>query len=150
MNYPYRKTFMASTHDDADIPTTRYPFNRYLGKHEAGYKANRFIKGPIPFSWFQAANALPGKAGAVGLALWFLKGVKRSSTFALTAEVQSLAGCGRQATYRALSVLHEAELIALTRRTGARPIVTICSEGHEIAADSSCADGFTREKGRLA
>lgn len=148
MNHKYPKHSMASIYDDANIPTTRYRFNRDSGRLEAGHKSNRFIKGPIPLSWVQAANALPGKAGAVGLALWFLKGVKRSSTFALTAEIQSLAGCGRQAESRALGVLHDAGLIALHRRPGARPIVTICSENLELADCSSSADQLPhKEKG---
>lgn len=89
-------------------------------------RAQRFILGPISFDWMQKANALPGKAGAVGLALWFIKGVKRSSTFAATAEAEALAGCSRQAFARGLDALESRGLISIVRRPGARPRVTIC------------------------
>jgi hypothetical protein len=89
-------------------------------------KAKRFICGPIPFDWIQKANTLPGKAGAVGLALWFIKGVKRASTFAVTAEAEALAGCSRQAFARGLDALAFSGLIHIVRCPGARPRVTIC------------------------
>lgn len=93
------------------LPRTKFP--------------GKFILGPLCFTWLAQANALPGKAGAVGLALWFLRGVTRSSRFRLTREVEQLAGCNRQATYHALTALEQAGLITADRVVGARPVVTI-------------------------
>lgn len=86
---------------------------------------NLFIKGPIPFDWLARANTLPGKAGPVGLALWFLSGLRCSTTVQLTYQVGILAGCRRQAIYEALKQLEQDGLITVIRRPGARPIVTI-------------------------
>lgn len=85
----------------------------------------RFIQGPIPYDWVKRANQLPGKAGSVGISLWFLKGVKKSDTFLLTQEFDALAGCGRKAIYHALDELEEAGLIKVSSRAGGRPEVTI-------------------------
>ncbi len=103
--------------------------------------AGKFILGPVCFTWLARANALPGKAGAVGLALWFLQGVTRSSRFRLTREVEQLAACNRQATYHALTALEQAGLITAVRCTGARPIVTILPAG--IAANRPIAAAAT-------
>ena len=108
------------------IPTTKLAFNPRSGKHGESTRATRFIRGPISFEWMQKANDLPGKAGAVGLALWFLKGVKRSSTFAVTAEAEALAKCSRQAFARGLAALAVAGLISVQPKQGGRPTITIC------------------------
>ena len=71
------------------------------------------------------ANALPGKAGAVGIALWFLAGVKNSMTFKVTAEAVPVAACSRQAFSRGLDALEDANLVTVRRRLGTRPEVTI-------------------------
>ncbi|MDO6384702.1 hypothetical protein [Uliginosibacterium sp. 31-12] len=85
----------------------------------------KFIWAKIPFDWMWQANRLPGKASHVGLALWFLAGVKKTMTFKLTAEAVDLAGCGRKSLYAGLASLERGRLISVTRRLGARPVVTI-------------------------
>ena len=42
-----------------------------------------FIKGPIPLAWMKAVAMLPGKSLHVGLALWYLAGVKKTKTVTL-------------------------------------------------------------------
>jgi hypothetical protein len=42
-----------------------------------------FIKGPIPLAWMKAVAMLPGKCLHVGLALWYLVGLKKTKTVAL-------------------------------------------------------------------
>lgn len=125
MAYQYPTITDTPSSGDAMIPTTRLVFNPRSGKHGESTRAARFIRGPISFDWMQKANDLPGKAGAVGLALWFLKGVKRSSTFAVTAEAKALAQCSRQAFARGLAALAAAGLISVQSKKGARPTVTI-------------------------
>ena len=114
-----------SSLSDAAIPTIRLTYNPEKGAHEKWTRAERFICGPISFAWMKLANKLPGKTSAVALSLWFLNGVKRSTTFAVSAEAITLAGCSRQAYARSLNALAEARLISLERRSGKRPLVTM-------------------------
>jgi hypothetical protein len=37
-------------------------------------RTDRFLKGPVPMPWLATAARLPGKALAVGIALWRLGG----------------------------------------------------------------------------
>ncbi len=110
---------------DDDIPTRRLAYVPSAGKHQEVVSAAPFIKGPIPRDWITTANALPGKAGAVGIALWFLSGVKGSATFKVTAEARQVAACSRQAFSRGLDALEDAGLVAVQRRSGNNPEVTI-------------------------
>lgn len=103
----------------------RLRFNLAKGIHEERFGTEKFIKGPIPLDWISRANALPGKAGAVGLALWFLVGVQCSKTVKLTGEVERIAGCGRKALYAALPNLVEAGLIVVTPKPGGRSYVEV-------------------------
>lgn len=115
-----------SASGNADIvPVKRLAFNPNTGKHELRAPVAKFIKGPIPLEWITRANALPGKSGVVGLALWFLVGVKSSRRIGLTGEVERIAGCNRKTLYSALAALEAAGLITVERRPGARAVVTI-------------------------
>lgn len=117
---------MARKTVDPDIgPVKRLRYNTDTGKHEEVVPVEKFIKGPIPLDWISRANALPGKAGAVGLALWFLAGVQGSRTVKLTGEVERIAGCGRKAVYNALRLMSAAGLILVDVRCGRRPVLTL-------------------------
>lgn len=116
----------ARSAEDADVgPLKRMAFNPHTGTHEFRTPTKKFIKGPIPLEWIAQANALPGKAGAVGLALWFLVGIKGSQTVKLTKEIERIAGCGRKAIYSALTTLDLAKLIIVQRHSGVRAVVTV-------------------------
>jgi DNA-binding transcriptional ArsR family regulator len=88
-------------------------------------KYRRFILGPLPLEWFQVAANLPGKALHIGLALWYLSGLKKSRTIRLTSQARSGFGIGRQALYRQLAALENEGLISVERREGRRPTITI-------------------------
>jgi len=49
-----------------------------------------FIKGPLPMHWVRAAAQLPGKTLHVGLYLWYLAGLTKSTTVVLSARVAEL------------------------------------------------------------
>ena len=121
----YAKKSLGPNGGDAAIPTIRLSYDRHTGKHGVRTKTKPFILGPIPLDWITRANSLRGKAGATGLALFFLKGVKQANTFKVTAEAEQIAACSRQAFSRGLVALQDAGLITLQQRSGARPIVTI-------------------------
>ena len=84
-----------------------------------------FVKGPIPLPWLEAAARLPGKSIHAGIALWYVAGLTRSRSVPLS----NIAGCrfglDRNAKYRALHWLEGAGLIAVERKLGRAPVVTI-------------------------
>ena len=123
----YTRQKIATSLDSADtlVQSTRHSFKVSTGKYQQKSDVGKFIKGPIDFRWMQKANSLPGKAGAVGLSLWFLQGVKQSSTFIVSSEAEKLTACSRQAYSRALLALAKEGLIRIQARPGARPTVTI-------------------------
>ena len=85
----------------------------------------KFLKGPIPLNWIAQAARLPGKAIQVGMALWFLAGIKDRRTVALSGSVLEDFGVNRYAAYRGLKVLEDAGLVSAKRHPGRTPIVTI-------------------------
>ncbi len=88
-------------------------------------KSHQFLKGPVPLPWLMVAAQLPGKALAVGIALWFRSGLERSPTVSLPSTLLGLFGVDRHAKARALKALEEAALVAVERGNGKNPIVTI-------------------------
>jgi hypothetical protein len=86
---------------------------------------NRFLKGPIPWSWIAAAAALPGQALLVGLCVWRLAGATKSRTVSLGNSDLKPLGIDRAAKSRGLHALEQAGLIAVARRHGRFPIVTL-------------------------
>ena len=124
------------------VVTMRYACDPRGGRHPHARHGGKFIKGPIPFTWMATAHTLPGKAGAIGLSLWFLRGVRKAETFAVSREAMQLAGCQRGTYYKALNVLESAGLIRQRRRPGRRTLVTLVidrahPDGHGIQGPSS-------------
>lgn len=85
----------------------------------------KFLKGPILWSWIAKAARLKGHALHVGMALWFLAGIKRDGTITLSGSVLEDLGVSRHSGYRALHALESAGLISVDRHTGRNPMVTI-------------------------
>jgi hypothetical protein len=84
-----------------------------------------FINGPIPLAWMKAAATLPGKCLHVGLALWYLAGLKKTKTVALGNLVLEGFGVSRKAKGNCLKELERAGLITVESRPGCSPIVTL-------------------------
>lgn len=84
-----------------------------------------FIRGPIPLWWVTTAATLPGKALAVGLALWYRKGLTKSDMVRPSWKLWAKFGIGRQAAYRALRHLETAGLVTVVRSVGKNPFITI-------------------------
>jgi DNA-binding MarR family transcriptional regulator len=87
-----------------------------------------FLKGPIPLSWLAPASRLPGRALHVATAIWFLAGVGRTRTIRLQGGLLRQLGVNRHAAYRGLNALEEAGLVAVERRPGGNPKVTILDQ----------------------
>jgi hypothetical protein len=90
-------------------------------------RRERYLKGPVPMAWLQSAAGIPGKALAVGVGLWHLKGFQGGNEYTVspTRRLWEKMGVSRQALYRALESLELAGLVEVTRREGANPQVTI-------------------------
>jgi hypothetical protein len=102
--------------------TRATPLSKKPPRHKAGEK---FLKGPIPWNWLAQAASLTGRAIQVALALWFLVGVTRRRTVALSGSVLRDLGVDRYAGYRGLNALEEAGLVSVSRHAGQNPMVTI-------------------------
>lgn len=116
------------TADVESTPTRQLRFNKKTGAFAAAPRGEKFIKGPIPLWWISRANSLGGKAGAVGVGLWFLRGVQGTTAVKVTCEVKSIAGCERHAFYHALKALEGAGLVVVHRQSGAYPVVEILGQ----------------------
>ncbi len=71
------------------------------------------------------AAALPGKALAIGLVLWFKAGVSSSHTVPASGSLLRRFGVGRGAARCGLLSLEIAGLIKVKRHAGRCPVVTI-------------------------
>ena len=85
----------------------------------------RFLKGPVPLPWLEAAARLPGKSLHAGIALWYAAGLARSASVPLSNIAGLRFGLDRNAKYRALDWLEGAGLIIVERKLGRAPVVTI-------------------------
>ena len=85
-----------------------------------------FLKGPIPLLWLTAASNLSGKAPlAVGLAIWFESGRRKSNEVKLTSAILQRFAIKRKSKYTALNSLEDAGLIRVRREPRKNPVVTI-------------------------
>ena len=84
-----------------------------------------FLKGPIPMTWLNAAAKLPGKTLNVGIAIWWLAGMSKTTAFKLTGKSLKQLGVSRDAASDGLKRLEEHGLILVKRSPGQRPIVEI-------------------------
>ena len=100
----------------------RIPRSKKPPRHSPGEK---FLKGPIPLDWLFKASKLPGKTLQVGIALWFMAGLKCKRTVALTTRLLKEFGVSRSTKARSLKALENAGLISVERRHGKNPLVTI-------------------------
>ena len=89
------------------------------------------LRGPVSIDWLSAAARLPGRSLHVGIALWTIAGMEKSHIVQLTNVNGRRFGLDRNAKYRALQWLEGAGLIAVDRKLGRAPVVTIldCETG---------------------
>jgi DNA-binding transcriptional ArsR family regulator len=119
----------------------------YRGRQRSPIR-DKFIAGPIDVSWVCQASRLGCKALLVGLALWHLKGLRRSNSFTVSNLMLQEWGIQPDAKTRALRALEKAGLITIERRGKRSPRVTLIvgntSNGGTVAAASGKpADSFS-------
>ena len=86
----------------------------------------RFLQlSQAPLDWFEKAARLPGKALAVGLAIWALAIAMKTKTIMVAPSSVKEFGVDAAAKSRALSALAKADLISMESRKGRFPIVTL-------------------------
>jgi hypothetical protein len=117
-----------SQHDPFDLEwlklsTPPVPLSPHrLPRHKSGEK---FVKGPVPWSWIEAAGRLRGQALLVGMLLWREAGCVKSRTVRLSQSRAAGLGMHRDTAKRALRSLQEAGLVSLYRRPGRALDVTL-------------------------
>lgn len=85
----------------------------------------RFLRGPIPMAWLDAARTVRRKAIHVALEVWHWSFIKGSKTVKLNLSRLARCGVARTTAGRALRDLEDAGLVSVRRAPGCAPIVTI-------------------------
>jgi hypothetical protein len=88
-------------------------------------RPDRFLKGPVSWSWLRSAMVLPGKALAVGLMLWLERGITGNRTVAFCLPRAAADGIPAKTARRAMHALEQAGLVSVRRKPGRGLEVTI-------------------------
>jgi len=91
-------------------------------------RERQFVRGPIPMAWLEQAARLPGKTLAVGLLLWFLRGMSKGGVIVLTHSLLARFAIDRKASYRAVTALETAGLIRVMRNQGQCPRIEVIAK----------------------
>jgi len=94
-------------------------------RHRTG---ERFLRGPIPMDWLNAAARASGNGKGLGvaIALWYLSGLNhQAKTVMLSSTVLREMGIERHAGYRGLEALEKAGLVSVKRHAGRSAVVTL-------------------------
>ena len=111
--------------DDRDIPVKKVRRNANTVEYANAPLTEPFLKGPIPMAWLKAAADLPGKAFHLGIAIWWLAGMSKTTAFKLTRKALNQLGVSRDAASDGLRRLEENRLILVKRLPGQRSTVEI-------------------------
>ena len=118
--------------DDRSIPVKRVKLDSSSGQYIDAPMSVPFLKGPIPMTWLNAAAKLPGKTLNVGIAIWWLAGMSKNTSFKLTGKSLDQLGVSRDAASDALKRLEEHGLILVKRSPGQRPTVQILPVAQDV------------------
>ena len=113
---------------DQEIGTKRLRFDASSRTLVAALDKKLFLKGPIPITWLSAAASLPGKALHLGVALWWLQGMRKTPHIKITQKALHFFALSRDATRDGLLRLENKGLIRVQRRPGQRPMVWLLPE----------------------
>ena len=91
-------------------------------------RSEQFIR-TVPREWARRSWSLPGKAAAVGQAIWFRAGVQKSQIVTVPYLDLKSAGISERTARRALQALEAADLVTVDRNRGRSPLVTILEVG---------------------
>ena len=102
----------------------------YLSEHSRARHGSRmqaaFIWGPLPYAWFEAACLHGGKSANVALAIWYVRGVRRTkSDLPITPRQLAKFHVTSRRASNLLERFEKAGLISVERRSGRSPRVCI-------------------------
>ena len=83
-------------------------------------------------AWLNVAAKLPGKTLNVGIAIWWLAGMSKNTSFKITGRSLEELGVSRDAASDALKRLEEHGLILVKRSPGQRPTVQILPIAQDV------------------
>jgi hypothetical protein len=118
--------------DDKSIPVKRVRLDSSSGQYIDAPMSLPFLKGPIPMTWLNAAAKLPGKTLNVGIAIWWLAGMSKNTSFKITGKALDQLGVSRDAASDALKRLEDHGLILIKRSAGHRPTVQIVPVAQDV------------------
>jgi len=118
--------------DPSLIPTPLARSVRSVPRHQPG---ERFLRGPVPWAWLEAAARQPGKGLHVGVVLWQLVGMKRSACVTLNLSRLGTLGVSRYAASRGLKALRAARLVRFEKRPGRTTRVTVLNVSADATVD---------------
>jgi hypothetical protein len=87
------------------------------------------LRDPISSDWLTRAALLPGRSLQVAMALWSISGVTGLRCIPLSNLDVGRWGLSRSSKYRGLACLEEAGLVAVKRKLGRAPMVTMLDPG---------------------
>ena len=102
-----------------------YTFDKTTGTMVEKPIVEKYIKGIIPYDWVARAAQISGKAGSVAWVLWYLKGVKKSSSFKLSHKILKEFGIKPKTSYRILEKMQADGLIKVEKKAGNAPFITM-------------------------
>jgi hypothetical protein len=111
-----------------------------LPRHKVG---ELFLKGPVPWNWLTTAARLPGKALHVGVVLWHRAGLEKKTQVTLPSSRFKALGVSRYAGSRALAALEQAGLVAVVRKQGRAPRVTLLPAPTTASTSFDCELAMT-------
>ena len=102
-------------------------------RHQPG---ERFLKGPIPWSWLQRAGRLPGRALQVAILLWKEAGCRKCRTVPFCLARATELGTHPSAARRGLKNLTDCGLVSVRQRPGCCSEVTLLDATAELPSKS--------------
>ena len=96
----------------------------------------KFIAGPVDVLWVVQASRLGVKTLLLGMALWHIKGLRKTDTFIVSNLMLQEWGIRPDAKRRALRALERAGLVKIERRGKRSPQVTLVVRNGTPAAAS--------------
>ncbi|EMI54653.1 hypothetical protein [Rhodopirellula sallentina] len=95
-----------------------------LPRHRPG---ERFIRGPIPMTWFRAASTCGNRAEAVAVLLWYAAGYQRRNPIKMTPALLRELRVHPKTAKRIVTRMSDLGLVQCEFARGRSPLVTIVS-----------------------
>ena len=125
----------------------RLIWNAQVGDDEEAFRYEYMTIGRVPIPWLEAAFKVPSRfVLPVAMSLWWLKTMTKKNTVVLATDALKPWRIDAATKRRALLDLENAGLIAVDRKRGRFPIVTIL-DGDDLCADEYPKGDFPSDGG---